>query len=120
MSTTLWKLSGDLLLVKPSQFLPVNRASTSDHDLCLARAASAVAKNCFSEIWVQRSKVNGARQEAGGRREAASAHLEGLPDVGGAAEGSLRRRERSQSELGTWVLGAWPSVGGARLTSASP
>lgn len=69
MSTTLWKLSGDLFLVKPSQFLPVNRASTSDHALCLARAASAVAKNCFSEIWVQRSKVNGARQEVGdGRR----------------------------------------------------
>lgn len=71
MSTTLWKLSGDLLLVKPSQFLPVNRASTSDHALCLARAASAVAKNCFSEIWGHRSKVHQGSAEAGeGRRRA--------------------------------------------------
>lgn len=54
MSTTLWKLSGDRFLVKPSQFLPVNRASTSDHALCLARAANAVAMNCFSEIWVKK------------------------------------------------------------------
>lgn len=68
MSTTLWKLSGDLFLVKPSQFLPVNRASTSDHALCLARAASAVAKNCFSEIWGQKSKVNQGSAEAGGGR----------------------------------------------------
>lgn len=50
MSTTRWKLSGDFLRVKPSQFLLVNRASTSDHAFILARAASAVMKYCFSEI----------------------------------------------------------------------
>lgn len=55
MSTTRWKLNGDFFLVKPSQFLLVNRASTSDHDFSFARAANAVAKNCFSEIWGQRS-----------------------------------------------------------------
>lgn len=50
MSTTRWKLSGDFLRVKPSQFLLVKRASTSDHASIFARAASAVTKYCFSEI----------------------------------------------------------------------
>lgn len=48
MSTTRWKLSGDFFLVKPSQFLLVNSASTSDHAFSFARAANAVTKYCFS------------------------------------------------------------------------
>lgn len=96
MSTTRWKLSGDFFLVKPSQFLLVNRASTSNHAFSLARAASAVTKYCFSEIWGQRSAgqqlttsyhtniINMLRLKNIG------SHLEGLTNVERTAVGSLQ------------------------------
>lgn len=60
MSTTRWKLRGDLFLVMPSQFRLVKRASTSSHAFSFALAANAVAKYCFSDIW-GRSKVMAVR-----------------------------------------------------------
>lgn len=94
MSTTLWNASGDFFLVKPSQLRLVKSASTSLHDFCLARALSAVTKNCFSEIC---SRHTTAPVSPRCRRAAATTdcrvdgtHLEALADVERAAEAPLR------------------------------